>query len=679
MNGFDMDVQFIKGVGEQRAKLLNKLGIYTVYDAVHFYPRRYLDFSVFTPIAALQPGETACVKAVVGTAVSAARIRQGMTIYKTIVTDGDCTMHIVIFNSQFAAQRLIEGETFLFYGKVTYSNGSFEMANPLIEPETLPDPFRPVYPMTAGLYPKQLSNIIHNAIPLWEAASPGDLIPDAIRRHFSLCHELFAIKNIHFPKSKHDAMVARRRLIFEELFVLQCGMAQLRHTERVKTNIRVATDVLEAFYALLPFSLTGAQQRAIGDCVSDLQSGTAMNRLVQGDVGSGKTMVAAALLFLMAKSGHQSAMMAPTELLAKQHYETLCKLFGDTLSVVLLTGSLTPKEKRTVKAAIAAGDVQIIVGTHALLTEDVQFASLGLVVTDEQHRFGVHQRSTLSEKGCAPHVLVMSATPIPRTLSLIIYGDLDISVIDELPKGRQQIRTYVVDSSYHARVWAFVRQHLDKGLQAYIVCPAVEEGEGDLHAATDFSKQLAKGEFAGYRVGLLHGKLKPKDKARVMESFASGATQLLVATTVIEVGIDVPNAVLMVVENAERFGLSQLHQLRGRVGRGSEQSFCILISDAEGETAKERLAVMKQTSNGFAIADADLRLRGPGDFFGARQHGLPQMKIADLLDDMTTLKEAKAAADEIIKEDPQLQLPAHQPLNDAVQRLFARTKGAALN
>ena len=404
-----------------------------------------------------------------------------------------------------------------------------------------------------------------------------------------------------------------------------------------------------------------------------------MNRLVQGDVGSGKTVVAAAVLWAMAKSGYQGAMMAPTEILAKQHAQTLQTLFGDTLQVTLLTGGLTAKQKRIAKAHIADGTAQIVVGTHALLTEDVQFHALGLVVTDEQHRFGVRQRSTLGEKGDAPHVLVMSATPIPRTLSLIIYGDLDVSVIDELPKGRQKISTYAVDSSFHARVYAFVRKLLDAGRQAYIVCPAVEETETDLLSAVSYAKELSEREFSAYRVGLLHGKMKPKEKQQVMADFAAGEIQLLVATTVIEVGIDVPNAVLMVVENAERFGLSQLHQLRGRVGRGSEKSYCILISDAQGETAAQRLEALCKTNDGFQIADADLRLRGPGDFFGARQHGLPQLQIADLLQDMETLQQARAASQQVIADDPKLQKEIHKDLKDAVVRLFQKNGAAALN
>lgn len=675
----DMDVQYIKGVGEKRAVLLRKLGINSVWDAVHYYPRAYLDFSVCTPIASLQPGDTACVRGVVGCPVSGGMIRQGMSIYKTVVTDGSDVMHLTIFNNKFLAQRLREGETYLFYGKVTRQYGAWEMTNPLVEDPDGNVPFHPVYPLTAGLSARQLSQIIHQALLLWSRDETGDLIPADIRRQYQLSHALFALKNIHEPATMHDMEVARRRLIFEELFVLQCGMALLRRHNRTKTRIRVQTGSVRDFLARLPFELTGAQKRAIDDCLRDFQTGDSMNRLVQGDVGSGKTVVAAAALWAMAKSGYQGAMMAPTEILAKQHAQTLQTLFGDALQVTLLTGGLTAKQKRVAKAHIADGTAQIVVGTHALLTEDVQFHALGLVVTDEQHRFGVRQRSTLGEKGDTPHVLVMSATPIPRTLSLIIYGDLDVSVIDELPKGRQKISTYAVDSSFHPRVYAFVRKLLDAGRQAYIVCPAVEETETDLLSAVSYAKELSEREFSAYRVGLLHGKMKPKEKQQVMADFAAGEIQLLVATTVIEVGIDVPNAVLMVVENAERFGLSQLHQLRGRVGRGSEKSYCILISDAQGETAAQRLEALCKTNDGFQIADADLRLRGPGDFFGARQHGLPQLQIADLLQDMETLQQARAASQQVIADDPKLQKEIHKDLKDAVVRLFQKNGAAALN
>ena len=460
---------------------------------------------------------------------------------------------------------------------------------------------------------------------------------------------------------------------------MQTGMLLLRRKNKQKTDIVIHNDFTPLFIRSLPFELTNAQKRAVAQAVNDMKKGEPMNRLLQGDVGSGKTVVAAALMFSAAKNGFQSALMAPTEVLASQHFKTLSSMMPEGIRLALLTGSSSAKEKREVKAALAKGEIDILIGTHAIITDDTVFRSLGLVVTDEQHRFGVRQRGALSKKGKRPHVLVMSATPIPRTLSLIIYGDLDISVIDELPKGRQKIKTYFVDSSYRKRVYAFVKKHLDRGLQGYIVCPLVEENESELVSAVKYAEEISKNEFASYRVALLHGKMKSKEKAKIMKAFSEGEIQLLVSTTVIEVGIDVPNAVVMVIENAERFGLSTLHQLRGRVGRGSVLSSCILISDAEGEAAKKRLEIMCATTDGFKIADEDLRLRGPGDFFGSRQHGLPTLRISGMLDDMVMLEETKKAALEIFESDPLLKSREHEKLRDCVIRLFKKTGQNALN
>ena len=674
-----IDIQYVKGVGEKRAKLLEKLGIFTVEDAVRYYPRAYLDFANCKPIAALVPGETACVRAVVGTELFGAQIRKGLTIWRSVLTDGAGTMHLIIFNNRFLAERLKQGETYLFYGKVTENYGTLEMNNPLVEEDCENAGFLPVYPLTAGISRLQLSRIIQNALKLWLQEEHAELLPEAVRHDYSLCRERYALTRIHAPVSLEEVQIARRRLIFEELFVLQCGMALLRVQGRQRSAFCVDTAFAAEFLEQLPFTLTGAQNRAVADCLRDLSGAWVMNRLIQGDVGSGKTVVAAALLYTMAKNGLQSALMAPTEILARQHYETLQKLLGGSVRVVLLTGGLTAREKREAKAALKSGEAAVAVGTHALLTGDVEFSALSLVVTDEQHRFGVRQRSTLSEKGRAPHVLVMSATPIPRTLSLMIYGDLDISVIDELPGGRKKILTYAVDSSYHPRVYAFLRKHLDAGLQGYVVCPAVEESESELLSAVEYAKELSAKEFSSYRVGLLHGKMKPKEKAAIMEAFAAGEIRLLVSTTVIEVGIDVPNAAVMVIENAERFGLSQLHQLRGRVGRGSAQSYCILISDAKGESAKARLEMMTKTNDGFAIAEFDLKQRGPGDFFGSRQHGLPELKIADLLEDMDTLQQAKHAALDVLAGDRRLEHPEHRALRQAVKQLFSQNGETSLN
>ena len=673
-------VQYIKGVGEKRAALLKKLGIETLYDLVHFYPRTYIDFTSLTPICKLVPDSIGCFSAIVGYEPTEHQIKKGMTIYKTFVTDGEAGVHITIFNNRFLAEKMKQGEEYVFYGKITVSRGSLEMTNPLIEPYSREMSMMPVYPLTAGLTSAILTKIINNALPLYTDKKERDYLPDSIRRDFSLCHEGFALKNIHFPKSREEYEIARRRLIFEELFILQAGMKMLRKKSRRQTSGIIENDCSEEFISSLPFTLTGAQQRVIGEAIKDMQRSTPMNRLVQGDVGSGKTVIACCLTYVAAKNGMQSAFMAPTEILARQHYETVRALTeGTGITVDLLVGSLTPKKKKEVKERLAEGKTDIIIGTHALITEDTVFARLGLIVTDEQHRFGVGQRGSLSAKGSSPHTLVMSATPIPRTLSLIIYGDLDLSVIDELPEGRQKISTYCVDTSYRQRLYAFIKKHLDMGLQAYIVCPAVEEGDSELTAATEYAQELKNDVFRDYKVGLLHGKMKAGEKEKIMSSFSKGETGLLVATTVIEVGVDVPNSVIMVIENAERFGLSQLHQLRGRVGRGTEKSYCVLVSDAEGEAAKARLDIMCQTCDGFKIADKDLERRGPGDFFGSRQHGLPDLKIADLTENMDIVRESRQACENLFREDPELKKEENRGVRQGIARLFASRKYITFN
>ncbi len=673
-------VQYIKGVGEKRAALLKKLGIETLYDLVHFYPRTYIDFTALTPICKLVPDSIGCFSAVVGYDPVEHQIRKGMTLYKTLVTDGEAGVHITVFNNRFLAEKMKQGEEFVFYGKVTVSRGSLEMTNPIIEPYSEGMSMMPVYPLTAGLTSNILTKIMNNALPLYMEKKERDYLPDKVRQAHTLCHESFALKNIHFPKSRKEYEIARRRLIFEELFILQAGMKMLRKRSRKQTSGIIENDYSKEFISALPFTLTGAQQRVIDEAVKDMQRDVPMNRLVQGDVGSGKTVIACCLTFVAAKNGLQSAFMAPTEILARQHFETVKKLTeGTGVTVDLLVGSLSPKKKKEVKAKLAEGKTDIIVGTHALITGDTVFSRLGLIVTDEQHRFGVAQRGSLSEKGHSPHTLVMSATPIPRTLSLIIYGDLDLSVIDELPKGRQKISTYCVDTTYRQRLYAFIKKHLDMGLQAYIVCPAVEESDSELTAATEYAEMLKNDVFRDYKVGLLHGKMKSSEKEKVMESFSKGETGLLVATTVIEVGVDVPNSVIMVIENAERFGLSQLHQLRGRVGRGREKSYCVLVSDAENESAKARLDIMCRTTDGFKIADKDLELRGPGDFFGSRQHGLPDLKIADLTENMDIVRESRQACEELFRDDPSLSKEENRGVRQGIARLFASQKYIAFN
>lgn len=674
-------LQYIKGVGEKRALLLNKLGINDLYDLVHYFPRAYLDFSNLTPIPELIPDTVCCFKAIVGYTPVKNEIRRGMTIYKTLLVDGEYSVNLSIFNSSYLAEALIEGEEYIFYGKITVNRGCFEISNPLIEKASCESLIQPVYPLTAGLTNKLLSKIINNALNIYmQDNTQQDIISDSIRQRFSLCHENFALKSIHNPMCSHDLEIAKKRLIFEELLTLQLGMGILKNRNRGSSGYSITDDFSEEFIHTLPFKLTNAQKKAIDDCITDMRKERPMNRLVQGDVGSGKTVVAASVIYTASKNGIQSAFMAPTDILARQHYTTLTKLFeGTGITAELLTGSISAKKKTEIKARLLSGETQVAVGTHALLSENVEFERLGLVITDEQHRFGVKQRGVLNSKGINPHTLVMSATPIPRTISLILYGDLDLTVIDELPKGRQKVSTYSVDTSYRQRVYAFIKKHLDKGLRAYIVCPLVEENNGDLSAAKQYAKNLQSKHFSDYSIGILHGKMKPKEKEKIMSDFASGKIQLLVSTTVIEVGVDVPESVIMVIENAECFGLSQLHQLRGRVGRGNEKSYCILISDAQGENARSRFEIMCRTSDGFKIADKDLELRGPGDFFGSRQSGIPKLKIADLTENMDIVRESKQASQIILSDDPTLKKKENHRLRQEVIRLFDKEKGLTLN
>lgn len=676
----DMPLKYIKGVGEKRAELLSKLGIHSLYELVHFYPRAYLDMTDITPIGNIIPDTVCCFKATLGYEMTEHKIRNGLTLYKTVLFDDTGTVHLTLFNNKYLAATLHEGEEYIFYGKVTYSKRGFEMTSPTIEKADGKAMLKPVYPLTAGLTNNILCKIITNALKVYCESGERDVIPESIRQNHNLCHSAFALKNIHFPGSKKDLEIARRRLIFEELLTLQLGIRLIKGRNTDKTKFKANPEYVKEFFSLLPFTLTNAQKRVIDECLSDMTKGVPMNRLVQGDVGSGKTVVAAAVIYTMARDNIQSAFMAPTEILAAQHYKTLSALMeGSGIKTELLTGSLTSKQKKEVKERLKSGETHLVIGTHAILSEDVEFCNLGLIITDEQHRFGVNQRGILSRKGNYPHTLVMSATPIPRTLSLIIYGDLDLSVIDELPKGRQKISTYCVDTSYRERIYSFIKKHLDMSLQAYIVCPLVEESDSGLTAATEYAKSLAENQFKNYKVGLLHGKMKGKEKDAIMKAFAEGELQLLVSTTVIEVGVDVPNSVIMVIENAERFGLSALHQLRGRVGRGKNKSYCVLVSDAKGETAKTRLDIMCKTNDGFVIADKDLQLRGPGDFFGSRQHGLPELKIACIADNMDIVMETKRACETLLLNDPKLEKTENEGLFVSVRKLFTAKEYLALN
>ena len=677
----DTDIKYLKGVGERRAAMLSRLGVSDVNALVRLYPRVYEDWSRIKSINEAQIGEICCIKGIVGSPVRKNLIRKGLTLYKTEITDGSGIMGITIFNSRFAAEKLTEGDEFLFFGRVGGNLYRKEMNSPEIEPAEGADRIRPIYPQTHGLNSKMIEKLVRTA--LTECRDElVDPIPLWLREKYCLMNLPDSLWNIHFPKSPDYLEEARHRLIFEELLILQLGLEKMRSQTQKNAGAIIERDFSEEYFSHLPFSPTGAQRRAVKEAMRDMMSGRQMNRLLQGDVGSGKTAVAAALVYSAAKNSMQSALMAPTEVLAEQHYKTFLKLFeGCSINVELLTGSDTAAQKRRKKEALKAGEIDLLIGTHAIIQSDVEFKSLALVITDEQHRFGVEQRNALGEKGENPHLYVMSATPIPRTLALIIYGELDISILDELPPGRQKIETYAVTSELRQRAYNYVKKHLDAGRQGYIICPLVDEGESDteLASAVKYADELQRGDFRGYTVGLMHGKMKSVDKKKVMESFSNGETQLLVSTTVIEVGVDVPNAVIMVIENAERFGLSQLHQLRGRIGRGQYKSTCILITDAKNDTAQRRIKVMETTTDGFKIADEDLRLRGPGEFFGSRQHGLPEMKIADMLEDRSTLEETQRAAREIIAHDPELSSPESAALKDEIQRLFDAVGSAGMN
>lgn len=658
MDFCECNIQYIKGVGEKRARLFNKLGIYSVDDLIHYFPRKYEDWSQTTSVIDAPADESVFIKAAMITPVKESMIRKGLTLYKCDFTDGEMVIHITIFNNKYLAKSLRTFDDYVLYGKVEKSLTQAFMSSPQIERPENAAGIHPIYPATDKLNSKAIAKVVKAALDKIELIE--DTLSDEIKSEYNLCSLDWAVRQIHFPSDIKNVEKARQRLIFEELLTLQLGLLKLKDKKSKKNEFKLSKDYSKDFYSLLPFKPTGAQVRAISDCISDMMGENTMNRLIQGDVGSGKTAVAAAVMYNTVRNGCQAAMMAPTEILAAQHFDSLSKLFdGTEIKIALLTGSTKAKDKKSIKQALIDGNIDLIVGTHALIQNDVEFKNLALVITDEQHRFGVEQRASLAMKGNNPHLMVMSATPIPRTLGLIIYGDLDISILNELPPGRQEIRTDVVNSAYHERIYKFIRKAVDEGHQAYIVCSLVDEGESDLISAGEYAEKLSETAFKGYNLGLLHGRMKPKEKDNVMNAFAGGDVDILVSTTVVEVGVDVPNATIMLIENADRFGLSQLHQLRGRVGRGKDKSFCILVSDNKSESSAERLQIMKQTSDGFKIADYDLKTRGPGDFFGKKQHGLPNLVIADMLEDMDTLRECQSCAKQMLADDPHLdKLPA---------------------
>lgn len=676
------DIRFLKGIGQTRANALAKMGITTLRDLICYFPRTYEDRTQTVPIAALQSGTPACVHALVATEPTLSRVRRGMELVKLRIADDSGSMDLTYFNQSYVREQLKKGRSYVFFGKVTVEGLHRTMLNPLFEAEDAPSSLTgrivPVYRLTSGISQKMLISAVRRGLDECANVLP-DALPDSVAEKAELCKVPFAYENIHFPADFGALELARRRLIFEELFVLSCALSKMKRSRSKKSGVIISTPLVERFYSGLPFLLTNAQKRAISDCTRDMSSGTAMNRLIQGDVGSGKTIIAAASIWCAHEGGLQSAFMAPTEILANQHFQTFSELLTPLgIKVVKLTGSMTAKQKKEALILIREGEADLVVGTHALISDSVEFSMLALVITDEQHRFGVDQRAALIAKGESPHTLVMSATPIPRTLALIIYGDLDVSIIDELPPGRQKVDTFVVNEEMRERINSFMRKQVSDGRQVFVVCPAIDENEDrpqELKNANEYSAELQEKVFPDLHIGCIHGKMKPAEKDKTMQAFVDGGIDILVSTTVIEVGVDVPNASLMVVENAERFGLSQLHQLRGRVGRGKHKSYCVLFSDSDSEISKSRLNVMEQTTDGFKISEEDLKLRGPGDFFGSRQHGLPEMHIADLGMDMKVLSDAQTAAQELLKSDPELTKPENERLRKRINELFEISEG----
>ncbi|MBQ9844881.1 MAG: ATP-dependent DNA helicase RecG [Oscillospiraceae bacterium] len=646
------EIRFLKGVGEKRAQQLNRLGVYSVCDLLYLFPRRYIDYENPYEIS-LAPYDTPCVvKATVLTIANGVRIKGGRTLYKVVCADNTARLNLVFFNSEYTVKKLQIGEDYLFYGKVGGNMLTREMTSPLFIPADTAIKQQPVYPMTQGINSNFLSKLTAQVFE--QIGEIKDFLPPQIISEFELPSLDFALKNIHFGRNAAEISAAKERLIFDEFFMLQLGMALMGENNDQNTDVTLKNTDVSPFINSLSFTPTEAQSRVIGDILQGFKGCTAQNRLVQGDVGCGKTLVAAAAAFAMAQNKYQSCIMVPTEILANQHYKSFCQFFEKfNISVALLTSSTKVKEKRDILARLEDGEIDVIIGTHALISDNVKFHSLGLCITDEQHRFGVRQRTLVSQKGTNPHIIVMSATPIPRTLAMIIYGNMEISIIDQMPKGRKPVETYFVGTDLRARMFGFIDKHIKLGKQTYIVLPAVDPSEEitELQSVKQYCEEVVKPLLPHAKAEILHGKMKPAEKDAVMTRFKNGETDILCSTTVIEVGVDVPNAVLMIIENAERYGLSALHQLRGRVGRGSDQSYCILVSDHKGENVRERLKFMCSTQDGFKVSQYDLDHRGPGDFFGKRQHGLPDMKIASMSQDIHTLEKSQTACRMLLAEE----------------------------
>lgn len=668
----DTPVRYLKGVGPKTAERFEKLGILTLSDLLCHYPRRYLDFSKPYSIAEA-PSDTECVVKAEVFAKPGGRILPGGRRMERITAGDDVSsLEVTWFNNPYAVQKLELGQEYYFQGIVTGGMLRRQMVNPQVrtDAQVASSPFEAVYPQTEGLTSSAIAKCVRQLLPHVELLP--DPLPPGMLKKYRLLPKADAVRAIHCPASEEEAFAARRRLIYEELLVLQLGIGRMKNHGAASTGAPMKKADASPFWDALPFSPTGAQRRAVEEILTDMAGETSMNRLLQGDVGSGKTLVAAAAIWACIRAGYQAALLAPTEILASQHAENLNRLlapFG--MRVALLTGGMKAAPRRTTLAAIRDDEADLIVGTHAILSEGVDFARLGLAVVDEQHRFGVRQRGLLAEKAANPHLLVMSATPIPRTLGLLMYGDLDISILDELPPGRKPVKTRCITGKKRADLYGFLDREIGAGRQVYIVCPAIEDAGGSgLNAVKSYYEDIAKALLPDRRVGLMHGRLKPKEKAEVMEDFKAGRLDALVSTTVIEVGVDVPNATVMVIENAERYGLSALHQLRGRVGRGAAESWCFLVSDNASESVQKRLRFLCSTSDGFAVAQYDLETRGPGDFFGSRQHGLPTLQVADLMNDTRTLHAAQSEAAALLAADPLLERPEHALLARQVEQMF---------
>ncbi len=681
MPDINTEIRYMKGVGEKKAELFSRLGVYTVFDLLNYFPRDYEDRRKVVTLREAQVGEKVCVRGIAASDANTRNIRKGFSVTKLRIIDESGGINVVFYNQKYTAGKLRAGEKYVFFGKIEENDGKKCMMNPVFEQANAfgnkTGAIVPIYGLTAGMTADVIRRTVRAVLTEFSDRIP-EVIPDNVRMSEELAYVSYAYNEIHFPQSMETLEIARKRLIFEELFVLCTGLAKLRKRSENEDGIPIENTNIDGFEKVLPFVFTNAQKRVVSEILGDMKRKRPMNRIVQGDVGSGKTAVAAAAAFAVKENGMQTALMAPTEILAKQHYGSLRELF-DKLGIKtgLLTGGMKMSEKREIKERLASGEIDVIIGTHAVISDDVGFKNLALIIVDEQHRFGVKQRASLAKKGSSPHRLVMSATPIPRSLALVMYGDLDISVIDELPPGRQKVDTLIVNDGKRKDAYSFIRKQIDKGHQAYIVCPMIDEDEsGELRSVEKFAEQLSKTAFSGKKTAFLHGKMKPSEKEKIMLDFSEKKTDAIVSTTVIEVGVNVPNATVMAIENAERFGLSQLHQLRGRVGRGKDKSYCIMFSNVpKNSPAAERLEALRKTSDGFRVSEEDLRLRGPGDFFGTRQHGLPELRIASLLNDMKLLACARNEAEKLTAEDFGLELPEHRELRNRIEKMFDMSIG----